>query len=220
MVTIDSLQFDTVGWVLRKSSEAKVSWGNANGDRLRKRFSDRPPKLPSPYALDELREYYRSLSRSESSGLISVDVLHAKGLTIVRSLFKHRMADDRCSYMGVLAFPFRDFSFTVQIQAVEAEHEASSRESAVREHFEQLWKAGTEVRMAWEQDPYDASYQEPPLRCLADDERWDPQFPDHPLSRIRAAIGKILPSLVASRELKNAVPYRGPQDPAPGENGK
>jgi len=41
---------------------------------------------------------------------------------------------------------------------------------------------------SWAQDPYDSAYcgvDRSTLRYLSDDESYDPQFPQHPLSKVR-----------------------------------
>ena len=42
--------------------------------------------------------------------------------------------------------------------------------------------------LGWTQDPYDPTLDAPLLRNLAEDEQYDAQFPDHPLSRLRSIL--------------------------------
>jgi hypothetical protein len=53
------------------------------------------------------------------------------------------------------------------------------------EHYEECWA----------NDPYDSQYRgtsEVPLRYLSDDESYDAQFPEHPLSNVRRTLRTLL----------------------------
>ena len=43
----------------------------------------------------------------------------------------------------------------------------------------------------WFADPYDPTLEYEVMRNRADDEEWDSQFPDHPLSRLRRNINEL-----------------------------
>ncbi|MDX2089184.1 MAG: hypothetical protein SFX73_15110 [Kofleriaceae bacterium] len=47
----------------------------------------------------------------------------------------------------------------------------------------------------WMRDPYDASRMDPLMRNDADDEQYDHQFPDHPLTLVRAELARLQRSL-------------------------
>ena len=47
----------------------------------------------------------------------------------------------------------------------------------------------------WFRDPYDVKYRGITLRSVSDDEEYDAQFPDHPLSRLRCTLASVRDSL-------------------------
>jgi len=49
-------------------------------------------------------------------------------------------------------------------------------------------------KKSWNADPYDPKYRGVPpdsLRCMADDERYDAEYPDHPLSQVRRVLREL-----------------------------
>jgi hypothetical protein len=60
------------------------------------------------------------------------------------------------------------------------------------EEFEEPGSSGEIGRIkGWFQDPYDSDYQGHILCSSSDDEKYDAQFPDHPLSKIRRYLMQI-----------------------------
>ena len=107
-------------------------------------------------------------------------------------------------YIGGITLPFRDFSYVLRTQC--NEHGMTGvRDSAV---FMAMMQSG-EVEMdeaghvkGWSQDPYDASASAQLMRNRSEDEKYDEQFPDHPLSRLRRILGQIRKSLRISSDVK------------------
>src|SRR3954469_2716238 len=61
------------------------------------------------------------------------------------------------------------------------------------EDFARAEKTGTVP--GWTQDPYDSTIKWSVLRNLSEDEQYDAQFPNHPLSRIRSLLHSVQSSL-------------------------
>jgi hypothetical protein len=209
MLTIDCLTFDTTGWGLVKNTESKATWTNAQGDRLGKQFFPLPPDIPSLFALDELRDYFRKQALQSGGAIISVDVLHIKGMSLARSIFKYPRPIGM-GFFGSLIMPFRDFSYVIRVQCVESQ-DSVNREDTLLPLVQQRLPTGTVLSDVWMQDPYDPGFEGPVLRCLTDDECWDRELPEHPLSKIRAIFAQIIPTIAVNREVKNSVPFRGAQ---------
>jgi hypothetical protein len=56
---------------------------------------------------------------------------------------------------------------------------------------------------SWAQDPYDPTYcgvDRSTLRYLSDDEMYDAKFPDHPLSKVRRELNRLLTVSLAPKE--------------------
>lgn len=124
------------------------------------------------------------------------------------------------SYVGCFTLPFRDFSFVVKAQC-EEEGTTGIRDSFVlatmisEDRFD-LSEAEDGKIPGWWQNPYDSTVELPIMRNLSEDEQYDAQFPDHPLSRLRNILGQLQPVISVSQEVKNPAPfvYRELEQPA------
>ena len=85
------------------------------------------------------------------------------------------------------------------IAAAERGTRIGVRESAVSTELLNDCKLSlADYDVSWAQDPYEPAYaavDRTALRCLADDERYDQRFPDHPLSKVRRML-RLLPEAV------------------------
>ena len=63
----------------------------------------------------------------------------------------------------------------------------------------------------WFKDPYDSKYDKSALYNLADQEKYDDKFPNHPLSRARRKLERIIDSIVFSPEIVNAAEFSRPR---------
>jgi len=109
------------------------------------------------------------------------------------------------TYLGSLTLPFRDFSYVLKIQCPETGI-TGTRDSTV---LNALLKAGkvsidnSGQLEAWMEDPYDASVTGSLAKNKSEAEEYDLQFPSHPLTRLRAALGHVQQTLRVNEELKN-----------------
>ncbi|HVV99161.1 MAG TPA: hypothetical protein VHB77_02405 [Planctomycetaceae bacterium] len=180
-------------------------WLNAHGDYLIKEFLSPTPAFPSLFMLDEFRDFVRRRTAQSNGAILSVDVVHLRGMTLARSIIKQPRGS-AMEYIGTILVPYRDFCYLVHAHATEFQG-IVQRDSYANEVLAQEF-AGRQ-RPRWSQDPYDPRFQAPLLWCQSDDERWDAATPNHALSRLRAALAKILPTIEVTREVKNSVPFRG-----------
>jgi hypothetical protein len=51
----------------------------------------------------------------------------------------------------------------------------------------------------WFMDPYDPKYKGEVIRSITDNEEYDEEFPNHPLSRLRSTLKTVRESLRASQ---------------------
>lgn len=59
----------------------------------------------------------------------------------------------------------------------------------------------------WAQDPYDPNVTAPLMRNLSEDEKYDAQFPGHPLSRLCSVLRQVQSSMHVASEVKDAPPF-------------
>ena len=99
---------------------------------------------------------------------------------------------------------FWEFSYVVKAQSNE-QAPTGSREVAVLQALLGSGKLAMNESgnvEGWAHDPYDASATASLMRNIAEDESYDEQYPDHPLSRLRRILAQIQNSLRISSEVK------------------
>jgi hypothetical protein len=205
MPTVDEMQFDTSGWEHRESVENRDVWSNASGDLLTKRFIPGAPKMPGLFRTAELADYYAKQVAGAGGAVISVDLAHVKGTSVSRMLFKIPQAEGLFGFVGALTLAYKTFSYSIRIQALET-REDKLRAVHAMAFLERLHPPGTDLRSIWFGGPAPV---DPTVarRCQADDVFWDTEFPNHPLSRIRTELARLIPTLKISRDVKNSVPH-------------
>lgn len=205
MLSADDLQFDTTGWELRKTDENRATWINANGDVLTKRFNPEPPQMPGLFRAQELLDYYTAQVTSNGGALISVDLVHVRGTNLSKVVFKSAQSGGLLGFVGTLTLPYRDFSYSIWIQALESPGDEIRSQQALA-FLEMSNPSGTDLHPLWFGEPV-AEGDTKIRRCQADDEVWDVEFPTHPLARVRTELTRLLPTMQVSREVKNSVPH-------------
>lgn len=208
MPSVEDLQFDTTGWEPRpEAAESRRAWGNASGDVLTLRYTAGVPKIPSLFRLQALRDYYTQQVALGGGCILSLDLLHVKGVAIGKLIFKTPQPAGGWGFMGSLVVAYKDFSYSLRMQALEVAGDDNRGQHVWNQLCDSqpdeadclaLWFGSREMK--------DSELVHP---CLADQEQWDAEFPAHPLSRLRAELCRIAPSLVISRDVKNSQPHRG-----------
>ena len=200
MLGLDSIVFDLEGWQVPDvtdvgpvASTVSRVWINGSGDELSLHFFDRPPDLPAPLTdMPAIRDGYRTGVAAQGGGIVSVNPVTIGRLTAVETVFKYPQQPHGMTYAGAITLPFRDFSLVLRVICREIGM-TGLRDSMV---FAKMLSARSVTvviegapRIAdWAKDPYDSTYAEGNLRNRSDDERWDVEFPDHPLSRVRTCL--------------------------------
>lgn len=209
MPSIDDLQFDTTGWTATEEPiESRRAWVNEWGDVLTLRYNAGVPKTPSLFRAQSLHDYFARKVAAGGGCILSLDLLHVKGVAISKLIFKSPQSEDRWGYMASLLLAYKDFSYSLRVQALDGPEDAA-RGEYVWNWLHESHPADADCLALWfgrDGVAHDTTEVHP---CLADDIRWDAEFPQHPLSRLRAEVGRIVPSLVVSRDVKNSQPHRG-----------
>jgi hypothetical protein len=179
--------------------------------------------------LKAVRDHYRASFAKQGMGLIECDVFQLEAVPAVRAIAKLVVPQKGAAYAGTVALPLLKESYV--FNTVAKEHEITGiRETAVmlkmstefekREYALDLppesgqqeesakepivWKnAVTGAVMQWAQDPYEPEFKGPCLRNLADSPDHDARFPEHPLSRVRAALQCLIQGVRLSAGLKH-----------------
>jgi hypothetical protein len=145
--------------------------------------------LGLPPVSDEiaLQCFARSVAESGAAGLIEVHAAEGPlGVTV--GLIYKRLQKPAYVFTGILLVPRGDVS---QVWTAVAGERGTTgvREAIVTAELVNAGKMTMEgYERSWAQDPYDPGYSgvdRSVLRFVSDDERYDPKFPQHPLSRVR-----------------------------------
>ena len=108
------------------------------------------------------------------------------------------------------SIPRRSFSYVLKIQCEERGptglRDASVLDQALAQGRVAIGKDGGVT--GWAADPYDPDFRAEVLRNQADDERYDADFPDHPLSRLRRGLKDVESTLSLAASIKTAAEFQ------------
>lgn len=215
---LDAISFDTSGWIEQpevelQPGEAHVRlWQNEIGDGLGLYYFNTAPDVPAPLSrIDQLRHFYRLSLAEDKSGIVELTVVQIDAIPAIKLIAKVPQEPHGMTYLGSYTFPRRDFSYVLKIQCLE--YGTTGRRDAVVLDQElglghvQIGKDGRLIN--WGADPYDPTFKGGTLRNVADDERYDSQFPDHPLSRLRGYLNRLEPTITVADAVKQAKEFQG-----------
>ncbi|MCL1468486.1 hypothetical protein [Argonema galeatum] len=209
MPDIKSVSFDTSKWEAIEQLDERILWKNDTADRLSLHFFHITPDLPvNLTAITELQNFYRQNVIQVGGGLVSVDVLSVKGVSAIKTLFKFSMKSTGMRYIGSLTFPFASFSYAIKVDCPEYGM-TGIRDTLV---YTQVMKEidPDDPYKGWFEDPYDRTRKDAMMRNQSEDESYDNQFPDHPLSRARRYLAEIETSVEFTNEVLRATPFHAP----------
>lgn len=146
---------------------------------------------------DEIRNWCRSAAEENQGGLIEASVVETPIGTSISYIYKRRHGK-AYTFLGMMILPMHD---KLLVWTVVAQEQGTTglRETAITM---KLFKSG-ELNMEkygelWARDPYDTSYHgvdKSLLRFISDDECYDQEFPNHPLTVVRKTL-KQLPTAI------------------------
>lgn len=188
-------------WRIEKEEKARVHYVNDANDPLTISYFAVVPDIKADIDdLNALRDFYRRFAESCGVALIETDVCRLDGVKAVRSIVKSQQALAGSVYVGGYTLPFHDCSIVLRVQCAEhASGPVGAREAAVRPRY-----AG---RPDWEEDPYDPRYRGKYMRNQSDDARYDADFPQHPLSKVRRYLADLPRQIEIDPGIKSLRPF-------------
>ena len=181
------------GWAEEAPNDEMRGWRNAQGDVLSLAAADGSRDLPSPNDLVGLQRWCRDVAESRGAGLIEVCPSVGPLGETVGFIYK-RLEKPAYIFTGMLLVPGDE---TMDVWTIVSGERGTTgvREAIVTA---QLMNAGKltiqDFQRSWAQDPYEVAYRGVDRSCLrfvSDDERYDEQFPDHPLSKVRHVLATL-----------------------------
>ncbi|MBS1611506.1 MAG: hypothetical protein JST49_01690 [Bacteroidetes bacterium] len=172
-------------------------------------YFDIPPDLATLNNIKTVRDTYRELLTEAEGGLLQVDYINLKGYPAVRSIFKLPKQNGGVIYIGSITLPFAEHSYVIKVQAAEV-GVTGMRDSSVSMQLLNSGEieVGDNGFVGWFADPYEPSFVHGLLRNISDDEKYDAQFPNHPLSLVRNMLRKIEEEVVLGEDLKTLEPFK------------
>jgi hypothetical protein len=214
MLSIRSVEFEKPGCEVIDQSESSITWAaSARPEIISLHYFAKEPDIPCPLSdLKGLRDGYRKGISQAGGGLVAADVITVKDLPCLQTIFKLLQQPSGMMYLGSLTFPFADASFVIKIQCAEPGTSGLREAIIINELMgkgEVVIDPETLSMKGWAQDPYDPDFEGPALRNKSEDEKYDAQFPDHPLTRTRLLLTQVKDSLKFDSDVQNAKPFTG-----------
>jgi hypothetical protein len=202
---IERITFNTSGWHEHEQERAKdwVVWGNA-GDILSL------AAVPSPKTFKPMeREYWLQDARlmARPGGIVSVDRCVVASRPAIEIIYKRTdgmgyrytgmLVVELSGYWCHIAGVFGERGTTGVREACLTARLLEGGQIKIRKHpfYRRVFTRSFGYVEGWFVDPYHAKYRGIVLRSVTDNEEYDQQFPDHPLTRLRSTLKTVRNSL-------------------------
>jgi len=209
-ITINSISIPDFGWNKENNDSSFKQWNNPEqASLLSLNFFDIKPDLPTIKDEQMMRDFYRERITANGGGLIQIDIIDLKGHPALKSIFKFPQKPTGMAYLSSLIIPFENYSYVIKVQAAEAGI-SGIRDNTIAMILSNQGKItiGDEGYEGWASDPYNPDIKKGPLMNLSEDEKYDTDFPNHPLSIIRASLQQIESEISFGKELEKAKKFK------------
>jgi len=189
-----SVHLTLPGWNETAADGDLRIWRDDYGDVLSLAVPAERIDVPHTLGEMELRSWCRVLAQSRNGGLIEAqEVACSLGPAVI--LIYKRLQIPAYIYTGMLVVSLEPRTLVWTIVASERGTTGVREAIVTATLMEQGKLTVEEYRRSWAQDPYEPPYagvDRSVLRFASDDEIYDEQFPDHPLTKVRHLLA-ILP---------------------------
>lgn len=188
------LRIEMPGWsmVVRKSQD--ILWNDVEGDTLGLSLKVEVGGFSDLFDDNQLRRYARNIAEDRKAGLVEAGVVTGVHGPALKFIYK-RLEKPAFLFTGMLLVPMKKNTWVWTIVACER-GTTGVREAVVTAQLMNEGKLTLEsYQTSWAQDPYDSTYRgvdRSTLCYLSDDERYDQQFPQHPLAKVRRELRRVL----------------------------
>lgn len=203
-ISIDSVHFAGIpGLHLVEKDARSVMWQNDEGDIVFLRFIPEPTRNPVPLSdIGGVREQYKEMVAQQGAAMIDLDILPYSDIPCMEMISKTRMQTMGMAYAASATLLLRDFSFNIAFHSQER-GVTGFRDAIVADKFLAKYASTQEFEAAF----YDrSSNPEAAQRNRSDDQCYDVDFPDHPLSRCRKFLRDLRTHIIVMPEVRNAKP--------------
>jgi hypothetical protein len=198
--SLDHVRFQDAQATLFGDQNGVRVWRSPDSDGIGLLIVQTAPDLPRDAATDEaFIAAYRTLFVNPKAPLIEVGLDRIGTQRVVRSIVAVPQPSGGAMFIGSLTIPFADFGYVLKVQC--EEHGLKGvREKAIldRQVAAGLAQHG-ENGITGEFEPYLASY--------------DAEFPNHPLTRARHWLQRLVKHTLLDKSLKRVDPFGLPDGP-------
>ena len=211
MRALDSISFGTEEYSLQGDRDGVRVWHTPAGDGLGLFYYDIPPDIEAALAsLEEVRSFYRRSAEDAGLGILEIELVSVDRCAAIRTLFKAAQEPTGRTYLGAITLPFRDFSYVLKVQCVEA-GTTGIRDAVITMKLMESGEVEIDpdepMMVGWLEDPYDRSLRGPMTRNKSEHPQYDEHFPDHPLSRARVVLDHLEKTLQVAEEVRSRPPF-------------
>jgi len=203
-ININSVSIPNFGWNKVEENDARIVWVNPEESALISiYFFNIPPDLPTIKNVDSLRNFYRHSIAASGGGLIEVSTFDLQNFPSVKTIFKIPQQEGGMTYLTSVTIPFENCSFVIKTQAVEV-GTTGIRDTFVLNRFLESGEVTFDDKglKNWFEDPYDPTFKGGILMNKSEQEQYDTEFPQHPLSIVRTSIIKAIQEIDFKPEVK------------------
>ncbi len=202
--TLHSVILPDQGWNKISEDSHIIRWVNPEQSVLiALHFFDKEPDLPTVKDIDYLKKFYRNIAASSNGGTIETDIIRIHDIPSVKTIIKIPQQETGMTYVASITIPFENCSYVIRIQANEVGM-TGLRDAIVAGRLigDGEVEIDGENMNNWFQDPYDPDFKQGTPMNKSEWEKYDPEFPEHPLSIARSMIRSIAEDIVFKPEIK------------------
>jgi hypothetical protein len=189
----DNIIIDENGWSLTGDDGHRKLWirdvdGDTYATTLMISFNLGVVDFGAPLTtLDSAREQIRLFCTNSGAGLVSADVVQVDGFPVLKIVQKEPQKPAGMTYLAILIIQCKGCFFNVLLKSVEVGYTGIRDAIVLDRHFQRSVETdpASGMPVGWFQDPYNPYVKDSIMRNPSDDETYDLEFPDHPLSRVR-----------------------------------
>jgi hypothetical protein len=220
------LKLNDTGWRVSQESETSIVWITPSATAVTLALLPGvSSKSLKSFDLAALRAAGRTEAKSRRGGLVEAEarILGGIGCNWVTMKFPlgnyQNPPDDRPGFVYHTSVVIPTAESRILLQAVAAETGATGMREAAGILIFMDENGLTDMEKAadsFTRDPYDHAYDQGAIFKESDDRRFDKTFPDHPLSKCRAQMERLLGSLTISERIQRIALLKASDTPSIG----
>ncbi len=223
--SVRDVTFDAMPLRVHRKATDLIEWVDEDQDRVSARIHRATPETPlAPWTLPDVRASVRADAGARKGGLVSLTWSRATNAPIARAVCKFDAGLGH-EYEGTVLIRFQEALYSLTLTASER-GTTGTRDAMTSALLMQLGEmslplpgsaSGTAIP-DWAKDPYDDAFDEGAVHTKSDDERLDPIFPQHSLSKVRRWLTGMEQTLAVSDDLLAEIVNTGTESSAPDED--